>query len=525
MKVRYHAAVAVLMAVGLVVAWSPTGPLFGLAAPATEAAKRGGTLNLFSTQTVGRIDPIATQLNYIQVISYNLFGQLVQYKTGTWEVIPDLAERWDVSGDGLAYTFRMRRGLKFHDGSPIQLSDVVFSLERTFRNQTSVYEEQFRAVKSITPDINRNSVVVTLSQPDPFLLAKMAGIGGSAIVPWAVARKYGDQFATIVENTIGSGPFRLVEKSQTRLVWERFSDFYAPAYVDRVVMRIIPDARTQQLEFDAGKVDWMGSILDVDQARGFRRDPKFAKHYKEFLAPARNWFGLNIARKPFDDLRVRQALAMAIDPQAMAEIGGLARASNTLMHPQLPGYNPGPPAYPKDPTRAKALLQEAGLGGGLRTNFYIYNNARYIAQAELMQQQLAEVGVQIEIRVAEFGTHMNEVRKKTFPFFFTLANLLYPDPAALIYGSFHSDGPFNPGYENKDVDRLLDQAINVTNVERRARLAADAEQIVRREAAVIYVWDRTAGHVFQPWIHGVEDVIAIYPRVRMNEVWINPSRR
>lgn len=511
---------------GAFAASTVASPAFAALAPPPSAAApvRGGTLNLFSTQSIGRVDPTTTQLNYLQVIAYQWYGGLVRYKSGTSEVLPDLAEKWDISSDMLTYTFKMRPGLKFHDGSPITPGDVAFSLKRAM-SDISVWRSQYVNVKSIEPEASKNAVTVKLSKPDPYLLEKFAGIGGSTIYPEAALKKWGDKFATTAENTIGSGPYRLVQKSETAQTWERFADFYAPAYIDKIVMRIIPDSRTQRLEFEAGRLDWWGSVLDVDLAERFRKDARFAKHYKEFLAPARNWFGVNVTKKPFDDIKVRQALTMAIDGSAMAELGGLARASNTLMHPQLAGYSAGPAIYPRDVAKAKSLMQQAGLGSGFKSTFHIYNNARYIVQAELMQQQLKEIGVSLDMRVSEFGTHMTEVRKKSFPFHFNLANILYPDPAILIYNSFHSKGPFNAGYQNPEVDKILEQAIRETDRQKRGARAAEADQLIRKDAGVIYIWDRTAAHVFQPWVHGIEDELPIYPQVRFDSLWLDPSRR
>lgn len=489
-----------------------------------EEKRFGGTLNLFTSQNLGSVDPITTQTNVVQVVAFNLFGQLVRYKTGTWEVVADLADSWTVSSDGLVYTFKMRPNLKFHDGSPIALSDVVFSIKRV-TGGTSVWKDQFAGIKSVTSDDAAKTVSITLGIADPYLLSKLAGVGGSAIVPQAAVEKYGDKFATTVESTIASGPFRLVEKSETRLVWERFKDFPAPVYVDRVTMRVIPDTKTQQLEFEAGNIDWISSIQDADQAKRFRDNPKYARHYKEFLAPARNWFGFNVTMKPFDDIRVRQAMAMAIDPETMAMIGGLSAPSNMIIHPDLAGFKKVPRTYPQDVAKAKALLAEAGYPKGFSTDFYIYNNDRYIAQAEIMQQALADIGIQIRMRTSEFGPYMSEVRKKRYAFHFNLANILYPDPAVLLYGSFHSKGAFNSGYSNAEVDSLLEKAMAEPDAAKRADLTAQADEIVRKDAGVIYVWDRTAAHVFSTRLHGVEDLTPIYPRVRMNEIWIDPASR
>jgi len=486
--------------------------------------KRGGTLHLFTSQTIGRIDPITTQANYLQVLARQLYGQLVLYKTGTWEVIPDLAKSWDVSEDGLTYTFTMRPDLKFHDGSPIQLSDVVFSLERA-RSEVSVWQDSYANVDSIEADSNKNAVVLRLSASDPFLLEKLAAIGGSAIVPQAAVEKYGDEFATKVENTIASGPYRLIEKSETEQMWERFGDFPEPGYVEKISWRTIPDRKTQRLEFEAGSVDAILSVLEAEDAERFRTDPQFDRHYKEFVAPDRTWYGFNPTMKPFDDIRVRQAIAMSIDMDKVVQVWGMARSAHTLIHPDLPGYNPSLVVYSKDLDKAKALLEEAGYSDGLDVELYIWNISRFVPMGEVVQQQLAEADIRVDLRVIEFGTFMSEVRKGSYPFFINLANIGVPDSAQLLYNSFHSEGPFTTGYQNDGVDRLLEEAIEERDLARRAQLAAEAEKLILKDAMAIPIMDRYAATVFQPWVHGIEDITPIYPHHRYNEVWLDPEHR
>jgi len=504
----------------------PTTPPAAASQPTSTPLpdKSGGELHIFTSQTIGRVDPLMTQANYLQIIAYQLYAQLVTYRIGTWEVIPDLAESWDVSDGGLTYTFHMRPDLKFHDGSSIELSDVVFSLERA-RGETSAWKDNYANVESIEADSDTNSIVLKLSALDPFLLEKLATMGGSVIVPETVVTQYGEEFATTVENTIGAGPFRLVQKAETELVWERFEDFYAPANIDKIVQRVIPDTKTQRLEFEAGNLDWMGSILNVDEAERFRNDPDFTKHYKEFPAPDAFWYGFNPTIKPFDDIRVRQAIAMSIDMEHPVKVYGLGKVTHGLIHPDLPGYNPNLTGYSKDVAKAKALLEEAGYSDGLDVELYVWNIPSFITLTEAVQQQLIEAGFRVDLRIVEFGTFISEVRKGTYPFFINLGNIGVPDSAQWLYNSFHSKGPFTAGYQNEEVDRLLEKAVMEADLAQRAQLAAQAEELILEDAAVIPIMNRLAAMVFQPWVHGFEDSKPVYPRLRFNELWLDPDHR
>ncbi len=231
-----------------------------VAAPQSAAQQPNQPLRFFSGQTIGRIDPVGTQANFLQILSNQIYEQLVRYKTGSWDVVPGIAEKWEASANGLTYTFTIRRNLKFHDGSPVTLDDIVFSLERA-RGRESVWRDNYTTVATIKADPSKNAIVFTLSQRDPFILQKLASIGGSAVVPKAAIERHGDRFGTTPENTIGAGPYRLAQKTQTELIFERFGDHFEPGIVERIIMRVIPDPRTQRLEFEAGNLDWIGSIM------------------------------------------------------------------------------------------------------------------------------------------------------------------------------------------------------------------------------------------------------------------------
>lgn len=412
---------------------------------ATEEPQAGGTLHIFTDQTVGRVDPTTTQANYLQVIANQLFAQLVKYKTGSFDVQPDLAQSWTVSTDGLTYTFKMRPNLKFQDESPIQLSDVVFSLNYA-RRSDSVWAQSYAQVDQIKEDDANNAVVITLKSPDPFFLQKLSAIGGSAIYPQAEVTKYGDQFATTPENSVGSGPYQLVQKSQDDQVWKRFADFYQPGYIDTIDMRTIPDANTQLLEFTSGNEDWISSVLDAAQADQFKQDPTYANSYIEFHSPDAFWYGFNTKVKPFDDIRVRQAFIELMDMPQAVKAYGLGTPTTTLIHPQLPGYDPDFVAYTHNVDDAHKLLADAGYASGLSVDLYVWNIPAFVTMTEVIQQQLTDGGINVNLKIVDFGTYISEVRKGTYPFFINLGNIGVPDTAQWLYDSFDSKGSFNSGY-------------------------------------------------------------------------------
>lgn len=502
--------------------WTSLLSAFLLACGQWVGAQPAPVLRFFTSQVIGRVDPVTTQANFLQILSNNLYEQLVRYKTGSWDVVPGIADKWQVSSNGLTYTFAIRRNQKFHDGTPVTLNDVVFSLNRA-RSEGSVWRDNYATVAGVRADQPRNAVILTLTQRDPYILQKLASIGGSAIVPQATVERFGDRFGTIPESTIGAGPYRLVQKTDTQIVFERHADHFQPAKVERIVMRVIPDPRTQRLEFEAGNIDWIGSILEREFMDRLRNDPRFAKHYQEGPAPDAFWYGFNARVAPYSDVRVRQAVASTIDMEQAVRVLGIGRVSNGLIHPALPGFRQRSRILPRDIQKARALLQEAGYGGALEGTLYVWNIPAFVAMSESVVQQMNASGLfRMRLQVVEFGTFISEVRKGTYPFFINLGNIGVPDSAQWLFNFFHSRGTFNVQYKNGFVDEWLNRGIREADIQRRARLAAQAEERILRDAIAIPIANRVAATVFQPWVRGVEEYNATagpgYIAVRWNDL-------
>lgn len=490
--------------------------------PWSSAQQAAQPLRFFSGQVIGRVDPIGTQANFLQILSNQIYEQLVRYKTGSWDVVPGIAEKWEASADGLTYTFTIRRNLKFHDGSPVTLGDIVFSLDRA-RGEGSVWKDNYGTVTAVKADQSKNTVALTLSQKDPFILQKLASIGGSAIVPKAAVERHGDRFGTTPENTIGAGPYRMAQKTQTEVIFERFADHHEPGTVARIIMRIIPDPRTQRLEFEAGNLDWIGSILEKDFMERLKGDARFQKHYHEGPAADAFWYGFNANVRPFSDVRVRQAVAMSFDMEQAVRVLGIGRVTNGLIHPDLPGHKQRGRVHPRNLERARALLQQAGAPVPVEATLHVWNIPSFVAMTESVVQQLNASGLfRVQMQVTEFGTFISEVRKGTYPFFINLGNVGVPDSAQWLFNSFHSKGTFNIRYKNGFVDTALTRGSREPDVKKRGELASQAEDRILQDAIAIPIANRIAATVFQPWVRGVEDYNATagpgYITVRWNKL-------
>jgi peptide/nickel transport system substrate-binding protein len=292
---------------------------------------------------------------------------------------------------------------------------------------------------------------------------------------------------------------------------------------------IIPDATTEALEFDAGNIDWMASILSPDIEERYAADPAYEGSLKRGLSTAAFWLALNPAMEPFDDIRVRQAVASILERESIVEAGGQGVPGYTLIHPTLPGHDPTFNPYPIDVDAAQLLLEEAGYADGVSFEIHVWNIPGFIAMAEVMQQQLLDAGLDVELRVVDFGTMMAEASEGTYAAFFNLGNIFVPDPAEFLYGLFYSESALNVNYLNEDVDRLLEEAIAEPDIAARGELVAEADRLIVEDAVAIPYQFRVTATLFQPWVHGHEDhnqtEASGQTTLRWSDLWLDPEYR
>ena len=367
----------------------------------------GGEVAVSITADPPGWDPSASTSQEIpRVVYHNVLEGLVRFdREGA--IVPALAERWEMTDGGLTWTFYLRSGVKFHDGTDLSLGDVVSKFERA-RNPDSghTHPEYYAAIETITADEATNSVTFRLSTPSSSLLYNLAR-PDSVIYP-------ADKAETQRSQPIGTGPFRFVdyiEGSEVRL--ERFEDYYLDGvpYLDAVTFRIIGDPNTRFAALRAGDLDMIGVALSPEQCIQIRGDASLK--CTEGTATTEITLAMNNSRGALKDKRVRQAITHAIDKNAIVEgaMFGLGTVIGTHMSPAESYYIDLTATYPYDPERARQLLEEAGYGdGGLMISFELpepYNIERRSGQ--VIAQQLSEVGIEVELSVVEWGTWIQRI--------------------------------------------------------------------------------------------------------------------
>lgn len=455
------------------------------------------------------LDPhVVTASNDFRIL-VNVYDGLVRFADGTLEVEPSLAESWEISDDALTYTFQLRQGVTFHDGTPFNAEAVKFNFERML-DETHPFHNTgpfplsffFSSVEEVTA-IDDHTVEFRLSEPFAPFLSNLAYPTGLIVSPAAVEQ----QGADFGRNPVGTGAFRFAEwQSNQRVVVTGNPDYWdgAPT-LEAVVFRPITDANTRVAEMLSGGLDIMVEV-PPDSIAQFREAPDFTVH--EQAGPHVWYVMLNMKEGPFQDVAVRQAANLAVNKEALVNdvLQGAAEVSAGPVPPAFAwAYNEEVAPYPYDPDRARALLEEAGYDGE-EVVFYVTEGGSGmldpVAMGTAIQADLAAVGMNVRIETYEWNTYLGQVNpglegKAHMAEMAWMTN----DPDTLPFltlrsAAFPEEGGFNSGYySNPDVDEMLDQARMVTDQQERAALYQDVQAIVHDDAPWIFVANWVQGAV------------------------------
>ncbi|HEX6118494.1 MAG TPA: ABC transporter substrate-binding protein [Dongiaceae bacterium] len=461
------------------------------AAPALTPAvaddvKQGGQMIVTFKDDLITLDPaIGYDWKNWSVIK-SVFDGLMDYKPGTTELVPDLAESFTVSDDGLTYTFKLRHGVKFHNGREMTAADVKYSLERTCNPATQspgagYYGslkgfDDFQAGKAKelagvqTPD--DYTVKIELSRPDATLLHLMA-LNFSYVVPKEVVEAEGQDFG---HKPVGTGAFKVTAwTSGQSITLERNKDYYKQGipHLDKIEFEIGQEPVVNLLRLQKGEIDIPGDGIPPAKFTEVMNDPK----WKDLVIVAdqlqTSYITMNVNIKPFDKLAVRQAVNMAINKDRIVQvINNRAVPANQPLPPSMPGYDKSFKGYAYDVEGAKAKLKEAGLADGFETDLYVANTDPQPRIAQAIQQDLAAIGIKANIKALDQGNVIAAGGKKDGAPMIWSGGMAwiadFPDPSnfyTVILGCGGAvDGGWNwSWYCNKDLDKRADEANAMTN--------------------------------------------------------------
>jgi len=449
------------------------------------------------------LDPESVMNNESGFVMSTIFDGLTKYEKGTSKPGPGLAEKWDVSPDGKEYTFYLRKGVKFHDGSPWNADAAIAEIDRVTNKDNEHYIYKQQGVHSFAKftwglvsgkeKVDDYTIKITLSEPHAPFLSSLA-MAWTGIVSPASVKKYG---FGVNDHPVGTGPFKLVEWVRNdHLTLEANKDYWGGApKIDKLIFRVVPESSVRLLKLEQGEIQIMADVSPDDYPR-IKSNQKLALLEQAGLTIS----GLTFPNdtKPFTDVRVRQALNYAVNKDEMNKFlyKNAAVTAATGMPPILPGYPKDLKPYAYDPEKAKKLLAEAGYPDGFEFTLLCYENPRGynpigIKQAVAIQEYLAAVGVKLKLETLEWGAFLNKRRSADNH---DMGMVGWSgdngDPDNFLYEMFSTDMiPVGntAHYSNKSLDQILVQARTVVDPAERAKLYEKACWIIHDDAPWLFI--------------------------------------
>lgn len=447
---------------------------------------QGGTLVITDLSDAQSLDPhrvtTAASMRYIE----NMYSTLLRYTEGAYgELEGDLAESYDVSEDGLTYTFTLRDGVTFHDGKPLTSEDVKYSIERIVEQE--VRAPQFSAVESIeTPD--DLTVVIQLSEPvSPFLT--FLAYPMNAIVNQDVVEANNGSLDQV---DAGSGPFQLVErKPDQHTILERFEDYFVEGkpYLDRVEWRAIPDETARLTAIRNGEIDVILQVAPKDVALLEADDSILLE---SVTGTFWEYMGLNTSEGPLADKKVRQAISWAIDRQEINDVVKFGEATVLENGPIPPGHwaHDETAIYPnQDLEKAQELLNEAGYPDGFSISLKVNSTSgEQVDAAQMIRQQLQAINIDVDVQTQESSIFFDGLGKQDFEMS-VVGWVGFVDPDEFLYNIFHTGEVWNQqAYSNPEVDALLEEGRLVVDEAERKAIYAEAQQLIAEDAPMVLVF-------------------------------------
>ena len=457
----------------------------------TVQARQGGDLNIAIVSDPESLDPVDASSSPAAMVMLHSMEALFDM-TPDGEIVPQLAEDYEVSEDGLEYEIYLREGVEFHDGTYFDAEAAKFNLER-FLDEEAPFSFLIDEITDIEV-VDDYSLRLYTDEPFAPLMAHLSHEFVAMASPDAV-EEYGEDFGV---NPVGTGPFEFVEWTRgDEIVMERNDDYWGDnAYLDTVTFSVVPEDSTRVVMTETGEADAMVTVppRDVERLEGVE-----GVNVIQHSSLRTIYIGMHTKREPFDDVRVRQALNYAVDNRAIVEqiMDGAGRPSDAPIAPDIFGYAEQE-AYEYDPDRARELLAEAGYEDGFEVTFH-HPVGRYpmdetVAQA--VQSQLADVGVDASLETMEWATYLEFLEQAPeeaeHEMYLLGWGTVTGDADYGLYALFHStqQAPHGNDYSylgNERVDELLDQARINPDTDDREEMYAEAIEIIWEEAPWIFL--------------------------------------
>jgi len=475
----------------------------GMTGTAVAESKRGGTLIVIFNNTPRHLNPAVQSGSNTMIPGAQIFAAPLRYDD-KWQPQPYLAKSWKFSEDGLSLTLKLVEHATFHDGKPITSEDVAFSIKTVKENHP--FKTMFEPVERVdTPD--PHTAVIRLSRPHPALLLALS----SALCPIIPKHVYGDgqnlKTHPMNRKPIGSGPFKFVEyKPGEHIILDRYENFFIKGrpYLDKIVIKVIKDKNNRLITLEKGDAHLKGFITLVNDVERLQKSSHLCVTSKGYEAiGAMCWLAFNLKRKPFDDKRVRQAIAYAIDRDFFCKRmhRGLSKPATGPIALGSPFYSDDVEKYDLDLEKANKLLNEAGYpkkSGGIRfsiTADYIPGNIQLKEICEYLKPQLKKIGIDVKIRPSpDFPTWAKRI--SNWDFDVTADGVFnWGDPVIGVNRTYLCNNirkgviwSNTQNYCNPQVDDILTQASMEVDTVKRKALYAKFQKMVADDLPVYWLF-------------------------------------
>lgn len=479
----------------------------------------------------GQINPKApldrTVGTYIQTgqITEWVYEGMYRINPETGELEPCLAESYEVSEDGLTYTFHLREGVKFHDGTDFTSADVKYSFERLLTPSTNaLIGEDYNMIVGAVEMMNGEATELAgLTCPDDYtvvietnevLALTMMLISPTPIYPEEACSEAGADWGLQL-NAIGTGPYKLVENTDTQIVIEKFDGYWGGAdavQVDRVVFMQYDDTATMQLAYQNGDID--SYIIDATQVADFQET--IPDEVKSFPTYGHFFTIMNQTIEPFNDIKVREAFAYAIDLEAITGdlLNGTMEPASCLLAPTVMGHE-GREVIKYDPEKAKQMLADAGYPDGVSFEAYTTSLTGQGGQMLVaMQAQAEPAGFTMEITQVDSATWTEMRNSGQVPFALGNWYLGTPEADSILHGFFHSSNNkyFSVMYESEEYDALVEAARHELDTEKRIELYKQADDmLVLEDFVTTPICYPTSFYLLKPYVQNFNMYNSVLP--------------
>lgn len=468
-----------------------------LAALMTGPAFAAGSMTLGMQLEPPNLDPTSGAAAAIdEVVFPNLFEGLVRVASDG-SINPGLAKSWDLSDDGLTYTFHLVTGAKFHDGADFDASDVKFSLDRAMADDsTNAQKGLFEPIETIEI-VDPATVKITLKRPTGRFLFNM-GWGDAVIVDPASA-------ATNATAPVGTGAFKLGEWKKGDSVTLVRNDGYwgTPASLDAATWKFISDPTAAMAALMAGDVDAFVGFPSPETVPVFEADPRFVVNSR--TTEGETILAINNKRAPFDNLKVRQAIAYAIDRQAIIDgaMFGMGTPIGSHFAPHHPAYVDLTGMFPHDPAKARALLAEAGFADGIKATIKLPPPSYARRGGEIVAAQLREVGIDLEIQNVEWAQWLEQAFKGK-DFDFTIVSHTEPFDIGI-----YARPEYYFQYDNAEFQALMTSINAETDAAKSTEMLHLAQEMIAKDAVNGYLFQLAVADIWSTDLTGWPTAAAV----------------